>query len=99
MEILEKIFKYSVPRRKSSFIEKGEMANLVVIGLDNPLFSGLDIYEVASAIACNELVVPQIEMGISNGNIIVDGGQQLVVPEGELKKATIIVYELRKSLL
>jgi len=99
MEILEKIFKNSVPRRKRTFIEKGETANLVVIGLDNPIFAGLDTHEIVDVIACNELIAPQIEMGVSNGNIILDGGQQLVVPKRELEQAAKIVYALKNSIL
>ena len=81
------------------WLERGQSASFIAVRLDDVAFLGLGESELLWTLALTEYSVPKIETVVVNGTVVVDGGQQLIVEDAYIEKASDVIARLRATLI
>ena len=79
------------------WLEKGSPADLVVVDLGSVPFAGMEEKGLSSILFSTEYHVPRVETLVSRGQVLVDGGEELVFHRDALSRGARVALGLRRA--
>ncbi|MEM1619577.1 MAG: hypothetical protein QXU52_02345 [Fervidicoccaceae archaeon] len=83
------------PKLDGSWLERGGPADLISVKLDEPPLAGLRWDDIAWVLSRLDVWPPALETVVIKGEVVVDGGQQLLLEEPLLSLAEKVVEKVR----